>query len=179
MLRLTGPNGAGKTSLLRIICGLLAPAAGEVQWRGQSLHSLGDERGRTLVYIGHAAALKDDLSALENLQFSMMLAGQVVPRSMAMDALKQAGLAGRAHAPARTLSQGQRRRVVLARLLLSAEWPLWVLDEPFNALDSLATQWLCGLIEAHLRRNAVVVLTSHQPVPLSEGLGQVHLELRS
>ena len=177
LLRLTGPNGAGKTSLLRMICGLLAPVAGDILWQGRSLRDLGDELGRTLVYIGHAAEIKDDLSAVENLQFSTVLAGQVVARAAALAALKEAGLAGRVNAPARMLSQGQRRRAVLARLLLAADAPLWVLDEPFNALDTHATLWLCQLIEAHLRRGAVVVLTSHQPVPLTEGLGQVQLEL--
>ena len=178
LLRLSGPNGAGKTSLLRMICGLLPPAAGDILWRGRPLHALGDERGRVLAYIGHAAALKDDLSAVENLQFSLLLAGRRIDRRQALAALQEAGLGKRAHAPARMLSQGQRRRAVLARLLLVPDAPLWVLDEPFNALDVEATGWLCGLIERQLARAGVVVLTSHQPVPLPEALSQVLLELR-
>lgn len=166
LLRVRGINGAGKTSLLRLVCGLLPAAEGQVLWRGEPIRDLAEQFGRELVYLGHAAALKDDLSALENLQTACLLGGLVVSRAQAQHALLDAGLPGRWRAPARQLSQGQRRRVALARLVLASATPLWVLDEPFNALDSAATGWLCSLLQAHLVRGGVVVLTSHQDVAL-------------
>lgn len=166
LLRVRGVNGAGKTSLLRLVCGLLPAAEGQVLWRGERIADLGGQWGRELVYLGHAAALKDDLTAPENLQTACLLGGRVVTPAQARAALTQTGLPGRWRVPARQLSQGQRRRVALARLLLSPDVPLWVLDEPFNALDSAATDWLCGLIASHLGRGGVVVLTSHQDVAL-------------
>jgi heme exporter protein A len=177
LLRLQGANGAGKTSLLRMICGLLAPAHGEVLWRGQRVASLREEFGRQLVYLGHAAALKDDLTTLENLLTSSLLAGLAVTPAQAQAALAAAGLRGRERAPARVLSQGQRKRVALARLVLSGACPLWVLDEPFNALDSAATGWLVGLITEHVARSGIVVLTSHQGVDFSASVPQVALAL--
>ena len=177
LLRVSGVNGAGKTSLLRMLCGLLAPAQGRVLWQGQPIASLRDEFNRQLVYVGHAAALKDDLSALENLQTAGVLGGSVSTDSDALAALAQAGLRGRERVPARILSQGQRRRVALARLELSSAAPLWVLDEPFNALDSAATAWLLALVSAQLARGGVVVLTSHQPVTLADAVRQVTLAL--
>ena len=177
LLRVGGVNGAGKTSLLRLLCGLLAPAHGEVRWGGQNIVGLRDEFNRQLVYIGHAAALKDDLSALENLLAACVLGGQHCSEGEALGALAQAGLRARERVPARTLSQGQRRRVALARLELAASAGLWVLDEPFNALDSAATAWLLALITAQLQRGGMVVLTSHQSVALSDALPQVTLSL--
>ena len=177
LLRVQGANGAGKTSLLRMVTGLLAPAQGQILWRGDRLADLAEDFGRQLVYIGHAAALKDDLTALENLHLACLLGGLVVTQDEARLALRQAGLSGRERVVARQLSQGQRRRVALARLLLATGTPLWVLDEPFNALDTLATEWLCGLITAQLARAGVVVLTSHQPVGLDDLPGQVVVAL--
>ena len=177
LLRVSGVNGAGKTSLLRMLCGLLAPAQGRVLWQGQPIASLRDEFNRQLVYVGHAAALKDDLSALENLQTAGVLGGSVSTDSDALAALAQAGLRGRERVPARTLSQGQRRRVALARLELSGASKLWVLDEPFNALDNAATAWLLALLSAQLARGGVVVLTSHQAVALADAVQQVTLAL--
>jgi heme exporter protein A len=177
LVRLQGANGAGKTSLLRMICGLLAPAHGEVLWRGHRVGTLREEFGKELIYLGHAAALKDDLSTLENLQTSSVLGGQAVSASQASAALAAAGLRGRERAPARVLSQGQRKRVALARLVIGSEAPLWVLDEPFNALDTAATAWLVGLISAQVERGGIVVLTSHQSVAFGDDVPQVALKL--
>ena len=177
LLRVSGVNGAGKTSLLRMLCGLLAPAQGRVLWQGQAIASQRDEFNRQLVYVGHAAALKDELSALENLQTAGVLGGVVSTGSDALAALAQAGLRGRERVPARTLSQGQRRRVALARLELSGASKLWVLDEPFNALDNAATAWLLALVSAQLARGGVVVLTSHQAVALADEVQAVTLAL--
>lgn len=176
LLRVTGANGAGKTSLLRMLCGLLPPTQGQVLWQGRSVQREREALLPQLVYLGHAAALKDELSALENLQAATRLAGLRPDEAAARQALADAGLRGREQVPARILSQGQRRRAALARLPLSRA-RLWVLDEPFNALDTAAVAWLQGLIEAQLQRRGMVVLTSHQPVGLSDGLPQQTLAL--
>ena len=142
-----------------------------------TLSSQRDEFHRDLIYIGHAAALKDDLSALENLLSACLLGGQRPATPILMQALAAAGLRQREHLSARSLSQGQRRRVALARLLLEPAPPLWVLDEPFNALDAVASDWLLGVLTGQLRRGGIVVLTSHQPVAIDPSLSQVTLAL--
>ena len=176
LLRVTGANGTGKTSLLRMLCGLLAPSQGQVMWQGRALPQVREAFHQQLVYLGHAAALKDELTPLENLHIAARLGGDAPGEAAARQALADAGLGGREQVPTRTLSQGQRRRAALARLPLGSA-RLWVLDEPFNALDSAATAWLLGLIEGQLQRGGLVVLTSHQPVGLSEQLPQVVLAL--
>jgi heme exporter protein A len=177
LLRVQGANGSGKTSLLRIICGLSLPVQGEIRWQRQPIAALREEYGRHLAYIGHSAALKDDLSACENLQAACLLAGIAVSAAQVGAALAGCGLEGRTALPARLLSQGQRRRAALARLALAAAAPLWVLDEPFNALDAHAAQWLLGLLQAHLRGGGMVVLTSHQPVTLDAAARAVTITL--
>ena len=166
LLRVAGANGAGKTSLLRLMCGLLNPTEGEVLWRGKPLAAQREQWGRDLVYLGHAAALKDDLSPLDNLLSACTLGGQTAHRTGALQALTDAGLRGFERTPARRLSQGQRRRCGLARLVLARSSPLWVLDEPFNALDADACRWLAERLGEHLQRGGLLVLTSHQSVPL-------------
>lgn len=176
LLRITGANGAGKTSLLKLVCGLGRPEAGQVLWRGRPLAAQREDFHRELLHLGHAAALKDELSALENLRVAACLGGQRPSDAGARQALAAAGLAGRELLPARLLSQGQRRRAVLARLAFT-EAALWVLDEPFNALDAAATAWLIGLLQAQLQRGGLVVLTSHLPVALDESVRQRSLPL--
>ena len=173
LLRVLGANGAGKTSLLRMVCGLLEPAEGRVLWRGQKLSAQRAAFGSELVYLGHAAALKDELSPLENLIDASALGGIKSTTPQALAALQSAGLRGHECTPARRLSQGQRRRSALARLALCHAAPLWVLDEPFNALDTAATAWLTGLIETHLRSAGMVVLTSHQDAPINSSKAKV------
>ena len=177
LLRVQGLNGAGKTSLLRMLCGLMPVAAGEIGWRGEPVTPTRDDFHRELVYLGHAAALKDDLSPLENLLAAATLGGYTLAPSDACAALAAAGLQGREYRPARMLSQGQRKRAALARLALAADAALWVLDEPFNALDVDATAWLVGLLQAQLERGGVVVLTSHQSVALAADVHQQELTL--
>lgn len=177
LLRVTGANGAGKTTLLRMLVGLSTPTAGQVLWRGAPLAGQREGFHRELAWLGHAASLKDDLTALENLQAMAVLGGDEVSRAEAVSALAEAGLKGRERLPARVLSAGQRRRVVLARLALATPRPLWVLDEPFNALDVAATGWLAGLVQRQLGAGGVVVLTSHQAVPVDGVADQVTVAL--
>ena len=162
LLRVTGANGRGKTTLLRALCGLLLPAAGEVRWKGESIQTLREEYWSDLLYIGHANALKDDLTAAENLAFACGIAGRAVPRESIRSALERFGLTGREGLPVRALSQGQRRRAALARLAVGASQPLWILDEPFAALDAAGTELVMSLAGEHLARGGMVVLTTHQ-----------------
>ncbi len=165
-LHLAGANGSGKTSLLRLLCGLSAPAEGEVLWERENILSLREEYYRCLVYVGHAPAVKDDLTAMENLLTSAGFAGISVAPAEAQEALERIGLGGREHLPTKVLSQGQRRRVALARLLVSDKVPLWVLDEPFTALDKRAVEQLRKTIEAHMARGGLAIYTTHQDIEL-------------
>ena len=164
LLRVAGANGSGKTSLLRIMCGLLAPSAGELRWNGRSIRAEREEYSRNLVFIGHLNALKDDLTALENLQVAAALAGMSSEPARMLAGLEAFGIAHCAELPAKVLSQGQRRRVALARLALSQAVPLWILDEPFSALDVGAVAELELLLAAHIEAGGMVVLTTHQEV---------------
>ena len=162
LLRVAGANGSGKTSLLRALCGLLLPTAGEVRWNGSNIRSLREEYWKNLAYIGHADALKDDLTVEENLTVNCALAGLGISSSQSRTALAAFGLAGRERLPARVLSQGQRRRAALARLAMSKTRPLWILDEPFAALDAAAVERVRQFAGEHLAAGGMVVLTSHQ-----------------
>lgn len=172
-LRIAGANGSGKTSLLRILCGLLSPTQGEVRWRGQPIRRLAEEYARQLVHIGHAPGLKDELTAAENLEIACTLAGLAVSVHEVRDALVRLGLSE--EKPIRQLSQGQRRRAALARLALSAEVPLWLLDEPFAALDAAATELVEQLMWQHLGRGGAIVYSAHQPSAIDAGARSVSL----
>jgi len=163
---LRGRNGRGKTSLLRLLAGLSTPAAGDIQIAGRTLREGGPAWRRQLVFIGHHNALKDDLSAKEALSFLARLHGGQANDDEIVQAMQRLGIAQRQHAMVRTLSQGQRRRVALARLVLSATSPLWLLDEPFDALDSDGIVALNGVITEHAQRGGCVLLTSHQALSL-------------
>lgn len=166
VLYLQGENGAGKTTLLRTLCGLTHPDAGVVDWCGDNIKGMAEEYSQNILYIGHLSGIKEDLTALENLQFSLALLGSKVERPQIVEVLETLGLAKTLHLPTRMLSQGQKRRVVLARLWLQ-DSPLWVLDEPFTALDAAATDLLKQKIETFANTGGMVVMTSHQEFTLN------------
>ena len=165
-MQLTGPNGSGKTSLLRIIAGLLAPAHGEVKWQGENIRSLAEEYFNQVSYVGHRNGLKEELSSLENLRISSGLAGVNINQQDACDALGRLGLAGRENLPARFLSEGQRRRSALARLITSGT-KLWLLDEVLASLDHLAQFQIKSIIDEHLSNGGMAIVATHQPLDIA------------
>ncbi len=168
VLHVSGPNGAGKTTLLRILCGLTLPESGEVRWRGQPIGELKEEYAREVLYLGHLNGLKAELTPVENLMAWAALHGFELDEDAILDALAAMALRGIDDLPVKVLSQGQKRRVALARLLLGRQ-PLWILDEPFVALDRHAVGVLERAIETHLDGEGLVVLTTHQPFTLAAG----------
>ena len=164
-LHVRGENGVGKTSLLRLLTGLSKPESGDVLWNQQSISSESQTYHRDLLFLGHRDALKEDLTALENLKMCAAIDDVVLSDENAMAALRRFGLRGREHLPVHCLSAGQKRRVLMARLV-TRQARLWILDEPFNALDIHAVAELETLITAHLMLDGIVILTSHQPTNL-------------
>ena len=166
IVRVAGANGSGKTSLLRILCGLLTPSAGEVRWNGARIQSLKEEYARHVLYLGHAPAVKDELTGAENLRVACVLAGLSTTAQQTRDALARFGVPG--DKPVRQLSQGQRRRAALARLSVSWQAPLWLLDEPFTALDAAAAELTRTLLGEHAQRGGSVVYSTHQDAGLRD-----------
>lgn len=161
LLQVQGENGRGKTTLLRTLCGFAQPFAGEIRWQGVNITELEEAYCADIIYLGHLNAIKDELSALENLRISCALSGCEVDDATAIATLRRMGLRGRETFPVRVLSQGQRRRVALARLLLSTA-TLWILDEPLTALDVDAVGLMQEMIGEHLVKQGMVIFTTHQ-----------------
>lgn len=175
LMQVSGPNGSGKTSLLRMLCGLSNPAAGEIRWRDTPIRELEGEYYADMTYIGHLSGTKDDLTVSENLRISSALTGVEISVSQATEALNFIGLGGRCHLPVKVLSQGQRRRVALARLLV-CKTALWILDEPLVALDVTAVQMIKEILERHLQQGGVIVMTTHQEIDITASSKmQLHL----
>lgn len=166
IMQVQGANGSGKTSLLRSLCGFITPEEGDIAWRGENIRELDEDYYAELLYLGHLNAIKDELSALENLRISSGLSGVELDEKEAMTTLRRMGLRGREMLPTKVLSQGQRRRVALARLLVS-DARLWILDEPLTALDVGAVALVQELIAEHLARQGMVIFTTHQPLQVA------------
>ncbi|MEO8922688.1 MAG: cytochrome c biogenesis heme-transporting ATPase CcmA [Caldimonas sp.] len=161
---LRGANGQGKTTLLRTLAGLSATESGSITWRDAAA------RPPSFLYLAHANALKEDLTVTESLQFLMRVAGDQPTPDELDAALARFGMAGRRHAPVRTLSQGQRRRVALARLATPRTPATWLLDEPFDALDTAGIEILNDVLVEHAKRGGSIVMTSHVPLSIADPL---------
>lgn len=159
-LLLQGPNGSGKSTLLRVLAGLMPAAEGTVAWDGTDVARDHEAHRARLAYLGHQDALKGGLTALENLRFWASFNG-----GDADAALKAFGLAALADRPARTLSAGQKRRLALSRLVLSAA-PLWLLDEPVTALDTEARASFVALLKRHLGVGGLAIIATHEPLTI-------------
>lgn len=158
-VQITGGNGAGKTTLLRLLTGLARPDAGEVCWQGDPVARVRDSYHQNLLWIGHQPGIKTRLTALENLRFFH----QDGDSATCLAALAQAGLAGYEDIPVNQLSAGQQRRVALARLWLTRA-ALWILDEPFTAIDVNGVERLTQRMAEHTGQGGMVILTTHQPL---------------
>jgi heme exporter protein A len=164
-LYVRGENGVGKTSLLRLLTGLSKPESGEVLWGSESIALDPIAYHRELLFLGHRDALKEDLTALENIQMYAALDDVALSQEKALASLWRYGLRGRENLPVNCLSAGQKRRVLMARML-TRQARLWILDEPFNALDTQAIQEMQNLIIEQLSVGGLVVLTSHQELSI-------------
>ncbi len=162
LVRLAGANGTGKTSLLRLLTGLMAPDSGRVLYKGRDIARLKEDYHKDMLYIGHMNGVKDDLSALENVRVASRMGNIIVTDEQIMQALGHVGLTDFADHLTGELSQGQRRRVALARLFVSSSKPVWILDEPFVALDVASVANLAATVAEHVARGGIVIYTTHQ-----------------
>ena len=160
-LLLTGPNGSGKSTLLRLLAGLLRPAAGTLTWDATDALADLPMHARRVAYLGHQDGVKPTLTAVENLHFGARMSGHP-----ARTALAATGLEDLAELPARMLSEGQRRRLALARLALSTDAPLWLLDEPTLGLDAASVSYLGAMLASHCAGGGMVIAATHLPLPL-------------
>jgi heme exporter protein A len=146
----------------------MAPETGEVRWQGANIRSLGEEYSTAISYLGHRNGIKEELSSTENLRISAGLSGFELTHKETLQALKQVGLSGREHLPVRFLSEGQRRRSALARLVAYTT-TVWVLDEVLASLDAAAVKLVESLIDAHLSKDGIAIVATHQELTLSAG----------
>ena len=172
LLQLAGPNGAGKTTLLRLLAGLNHDYTGDVTWHDQPLQHVYSEYAHQRLYLGHLSAVKKSLTPLENLRW--LMASEVPNEDQLWVALKEAGLVGYEETPCQHLSAGQQRRVALARLCIT-QLPLWILDEPFTALDKEGVAWLEQKMQKQVNRGGAVIITSHHALEGIHGLRQLTL----
>ncbi len=175
---LRGANGSGKTSLLRVLAGFTMPDEGRIFWNNRPLAPAGSEARHLLFYVGHANAIKDDLTTLENLAQALAIDDVALanrtPAALS-GALDSVGLLARRDLPARKLSQGQKRRINLARLLL-IDKPVWLLDEPTNALDTDGVNLFTDIVNGHLKRGGLVLIASHLSIPLAGAAQELNLD---
>jgi len=173
LMHVSGANGAGKTTLLRVATGLLRPEQGSVAWRGVSILRAAADYQAELAYASHEPALKGDLTALENLRFTVGLKRRVGPQELLAN-LERTGVAACADLPARVLSAGQRRRVSMARVLASHA-ALWLLDEPFTNLDASGSALMTALLEDHVGQGGLALVVAHHDLTLASGTRRLEL----
>ncbi|MBE0399483.1 MULTISPECIES: cytochrome c biogenesis heme-transporting ATPase CcmA [Halomonas] len=174
VVRIEGPNGCGKTTLLKILSGQLSDYQGALFWNGTVMSKARDHFLANLLYLGHAPGIKLGLSPLENLAWYQALSGEKDDEEQRLNALESIGLAGFEEVPTGQLSAGQQRRVALARLTLTPR-ALWVLDEPFTAIDRNGIADLERQLVAHAKAGGCVLVTTHHDLPASPLLRQVAL----
>jgi len=172
--RVTGPNGSGKTSLLRMLCGLMAPASGTIRWHGTSIEALGEDYLSEISYLGHRPGIKDELTALENLRVSCGMRGIELSYRDAVIAMERMGLGRRMNVPGRFLSEGEKRRAAIARLIVGRS-TLWLLDEVMTSLDRSAVELIEVLIEDHLADGGMAIVATHQELKLSGTFHRIEL----
>ena len=178
LLHLKGHNGSGKTTLLRALANLLLPESGQILWDGEPTRRLREDYTRHLLYLSHLNGIKGDLTAVENLRIAATLDGHRLDEKRAWQILADIGLRGHEDLPTKHLSQGQKRRVALARLFAN-DAQLWILDEPFTALDVTAVELLQQLVRQHVQNGGIAVVTTHQAVGLiDEGTRCIELGAR-
>jgi heme exporter protein A len=174
LLHVSGPNGTGKTTLLRVIAGLLRPEQGAVTWQGTSIRGATGDYQRVMAYASHEPALKGDLTPLENLRFMVGLKRRVTPAELRAT-LAQTGVSECADLPTRVLSAGQRRRVVMARVL-AYRAALWLLDEPFTNLDAAGSTLLSGLLAEHVAAGGLALVVAHHDLQAAPATRRLALE---
>jgi heme exporter protein A len=166
LLELRGPNGSGKSSLLRIVCGLAAPAEGELRWHGRKTSALREEYFSELAYLGHQSGIKDELTASENLRIAGGVCGRPLNHSEAHEMLTQVGLEQQRHLSARSLSAGQRRRLAMAQFL-ALRAKLWVLDEILTSLDEAGMRLSRQLLAEHVTQGGMAMVATHQDLNIA------------
>jgi heme exporter protein A len=174
LMHVSGPNGTGKTTLLRVVSGLLRPEKGSVAWQGRSIVATAAEYQGALAYASHEPALKSDLTALENLRFTVGLKRRVTVAEL-RSSLERTGVANCADLPARVLSAGQRRRVAMARVL-AFRADLWLLDEPYANLDGSGSSLLSALLAEHVGQGGVALVVAHHDLNVAVQTRQLELQ---
>lgn len=174
VLQIEGANGSGKTSLLRILCGLRLAEAGQVLWQGEDVSDVREDYYASMIYIGHLPCIKGDLTTLENIRSLLDTRSQSAPLEEIDTALTKVGLAGFDDVPAKALSSGQRRRILLAFLLLSRT-KLWILDEPLTALDVQGVALVESMLMEHREAGGSAIFTTHHGMQLPCEMSSVTL----
>jgi heme exporter protein A len=174
LMHVSGPNGTGKTTLLRVVCGLLRPEKGSVAWQGRSITATAAEYQKALAYASHEPALKSDLTALENLRFTVGLKRRVTAVEL-RSSLERTGVAHCADLPARVLSAGQRRRVAMARVL-AFRADIWLLDEPFTNLDASGSSLVSALLAEHVGQGGLALVVAHHDLNVAAQTRQLELQ---
>jgi len=174
LMHVSGPNGTGKTTLLRVVSGLLRPEKGSVAWQGRSIAAAAAEYQDALAYASHEPALKSDLTALENLRFTVGLKRRVTAAEL-RSSLERTGVANCADLPARVLSAGQRRRVAMARVL-AFRADLWLLDEPFTNLDGSGSSLLSALLAEHVGQGGLALVVAHHELNVAAQTRKLELQ---